>query len=85
MEKKGVPTVTIVTRPFHEPARLNAVAMGTPNLPLVILPHPVGDLPEKDLEKLARAAYPKIVAALTAQNPDETDYFVDYVLPGDVP
>ena len=45
----------------------------------------LGDLSEKDLEKLARAAYPKIVAALTAQNPDETDYFIDYVLPGDVP
>ena len=56
--------------------------MGTPKLPLVVLPHPVGDLGEKDLEELARAAYPKIVAALTAQNTDEVDYFVDYVLPG---
>ena len=58
--------------------------MGTPKLPLVVLPHPVGDLPEKNLEELARAAYPKIVAALTAQIGAETDYFVDYILPGDV-
>lgn len=57
--------------------------MGTPKLPLVILPHPVGDLPEKDLEDLARAAYPKIVEALTAQNTDTVDYVVDYILPGD--
>ena len=76
--------MTVVTRPFHEAARLNAVAMGTPRLPLVVLPHPVGDLPEKNLEELARAAYPKIVAALTAQNDEETDYFIDYILPGDV-
>jgi hypothetical protein len=58
--------------------------MGTPKLPLVVIPHPVGDLPEKNLEELARAAYPKIVAALTAQNDEETDYFIDYILPGDV-
>ena len=50
----------------------------------MVLPHPVGDLPEKNLEELARAAYPKIVAALTAQNDEETDYFIDYILPGDV-
>ncbi len=55
--------------------------MGTPKLPLVVLPHPVGDLAEKDLEELAKAAYSKIVAALTAQDADEIDYFVDYVLP----
>jgi hypothetical protein len=83
LEKKGIPTVTIVTQPFHEPARLNAVAMGTPKLPLVVLPHPVGDLPEKNLEELAQAAYPKIVAALIKQDVDEIDYFVDYTLPGD--
>ena len=58
--------------------------MGTPKLPLVILPHPVGDLPEKDLEALAQATYPKIVTALTAQNTDEVDYAVDFVLPGDM-
>lgn len=57
--------------------------MGTPKLPLVVLPHPVGDLSEKDLEELARAAYPKIVSALTSQNADDIDYFVDYALPGD--
>ena len=57
--------------------------MGTPNLPLIILPHPVGDLAEKDLEELSRAAYPKIVAALTAQDTDVIDYVVDYILPPD--
>jgi hypothetical protein len=83
LEKKGIPTVTIVTQPFHKPARLNAAAMGAPHLPIVILPHPVGDLTEKDLQELARAAYPKIVSALTAQDTKEIDYVVDAILPGD--
>ena len=72
-----------MTKPFHESARLNAVAMGTPKLPLVILPHPIGDLPEKNLEELAQVSYPKIIEAFTEQNADEVDYYVDYTLPGD--
>lgn len=55
----------MVTEPFREPARLNAEAMGVPGLALVVLPHPVGDLPEDEVAKMAAAAYPLIVKALS--------------------
>ena len=81
LEKKGIPTVTVVTQPFHEPARLSAVSMGVPNLPLVVLPHPVADLTPEELGEMARKAYPHIVAALTRKGPDTIDFIVDYQLP----
>ena len=37
LEKKGIPTATVVTVPFHEPARLTAMAMGVPGLPLIVV------------------------------------------------
>ena len=55
--------------------------MGVPELPLVVLPHPVGDLAEEKLMEMAHMAYPKIVAALTKQEKDTIDYDVDYILP----
>lgn len=81
LENKGIPTVTVVTVPFHEPARLTATSMGLPNLPLIVLPHPIGHLPENEVQALAEAAYPKIVEALTQTGNGATDFFVDYQLP----
>lgn len=81
LEKKGIPTVTVVTVPFREPARLTAMSMGVPNLALIVLPHPVGHLPEHEVLALAEAAYPKIVEALTQPGGGSADYLVDYQLP----
>ena len=82
LEKKGVPTATVVTEPFHKPARVTAASMGFPKLPLVVLPHPVGDLAEADIKDMAEAAYPKILTALSRQKQDTADYVVEYRLPG---
>lgn len=81
MEQRGIPTATVVTQPFLEPARLYAVSMDVPRLPLIVLPHPVADLAPDDLSEMARLAYPLIVKALTEPNQDSIEYFVDYVLP----
>lgn len=82
MENRGIPTVTLVTVPFREPARLTAISMGVPKLPLVVLPHPVGDLPEHEVRAMAEAAYPVIVDALTKAGDGAADHFVDFQLPG---
>lgn len=74
--------MTVVTVPFREPARLTAISMGVPSLPLIVLPHPLGDLPEHDVRALAEAAYPQIVAALTGAGDGSPDYLVDFQLPG---
>ena len=68
----------MVTTAFRDPARSNAAAMGIPNLRLVVLPHPVGHLPPDSVRDLARAAYPKIVAALTEPTAGESEYLVDF-------
>ena len=81
LEKKGIPTATVVTVPFREPARLTAAAMGVPSLPLIVLPHPIGHLPEHDVLAMAQAAYPSIVEALTRTGDRPVDYFVDYQHP----
>ncbi len=81
MEQRGIPTATVVTQPFLEPARLFAVSMDVPRLPLIVLPHPVADLAPEELKEMARRAYPLILKALTEPNQDSSDYFVDYVLP----
>jgi predicted dienelactone hydrolase len=71
----------VVTVPFREPARLTAIAMGVPKLPLIVLPHPLGDLPEHEVRALAEAALPKIEEALTKAGEGSADYIVDYQLP----
>ena len=71
----------MVTTAFHEPARLHAKALGVGELPMVVLPHPVGDLPPADLEEMARAAYPQIRDALTDKPAAVPDHHVDYTLP----
>jgi len=71
----------VVTEPFHQPARLNAESLGVPHLPLVVLPHPVGDLAPEHLAELADAAWPHIRAALTEPVHGATDRRVDFTLP----
>jgi hypothetical protein len=39
LERSGVPSVTIVTRPFEPAARAVARSQGLPDLPLVVIPH----------------------------------------------
>ena len=73
--------MTVVTTAFREPARLHAAALGVPDLPLVVLPHPVGDLPPAEVKTMAQAAYPAIVAALTEKTGPTPEFAVDYQLP----
>ena len=50
LEKSGKPTVTICSSHFGELARATAAGLGMPNLPLVIVPHPIGGISSKEIE-----------------------------------
>ncbi len=50
-------------------ARLEANSLGMGNLPLVVLPHPVGTLPEATARTLADSAFEEIVRAITRPTP----------------
>ena len=69
-----MPTATVVTTAFLKHARLAAKNLKLEKLPLVVTPHPLNDLTIEQVTELARAAYPAIIAHLTATGalPEET-------------
>ncbi len=82
LEKRGIPTSTIVTTGFRNSARLEAQALGATGLPLVVIPHPVGHLAVKDVQELAEAAFESIETSLSNKQGELTpDHSVPYVLP----
>lgn len=52
-------------------------------LPLIVTPHPLNDLTPEQVQELARAAYPAVIAQLTAAGaiPEETR--IDFVHPAE--
>jgi hypothetical protein len=57
LERRGVRTVTIVTEVFANLAMAQARVRGRGDLPLVVIPHPVGGLRPAELtDRVARAA-----------------------------
>lgn len=67
LEKKGIPTITLVTDQFRELASAEAKALGIPELPLVVIPHPVGGLKEPDVSKRADWAFKEIARYLKSE------------------
>ncbi len=65
LEEKGIPTVSVVTDEFNGLAKATAAAEGWPGLKMVVVPHFFEELKEDAIVKLADAAYPKMVDALT--------------------
>ena len=49
---------------FAEPARLQGAALGFPS-PFVLVPHPVQDRTDAELQAVADACYDEVVAAVT--------------------
>jgi hypothetical protein len=82
LEKRGIPTATVVTTGFHEHGRINAQNIGAPDLPLIVLPHPVGQLAPSDVDQMAQASLDAVLAALMAAKGSlRLDYLVNYILP----
>lgn len=65
LERRGVATAGIGTEPFVDEALEQARVLGMPDLRLVLVPHPVQLLTAPELDALADAALPRIVAQLT--------------------
>ena len=65
LERRGVVGVFLASEAFAEAARLQGVALGFP-APAVLVPHPVQDRTDAELRAAADAAYPAVVAAVTA-------------------
>jgi hypothetical protein len=65
LEKRGIPTATVNTDEFVSLGQMDAISLGLPGLPIVVVKHPMGDLPEPTVRERARGAVDQVVALLT--------------------
>ena len=66
LEQRGVPTVVMGTFEFEALARLEAKNRGMEALPLALVPHPLGGIPEDEVQKKADLAIEAVLKALIA-------------------
>ena len=61
LRKRGLAAAVICSEPFFKFGTTQAAIFGTPDLPLVRIPHPVGGLTLDKVEERARVALPQVV------------------------
>jgi hypothetical protein len=65
LEGRGVPTVVMGTFEFEALAKLESKNRGLETLPLALVPHPLGGIPEDEVRRKADLAVEAVVKALT--------------------
>jgi hypothetical protein len=60
LRKRGVPTAVICTEPFLKLARAQSKVFGVPDLPAIMIPHPLGGVSIEQVEGRAHAAWPQL-------------------------
>jgi len=65
--KRGVPAVALVTEDFWPQGDFIANSLGMPDVPRVLLPHPVAGTRAANLRKVAEEIAPQVFAALAAR------------------
>ena len=61
LEKHGVPSASIVTDVFEATARAMAEQWGVPTYKFLMMPHPIANLTDKELDQRAREMAPEVV------------------------
>ncbi len=69
VEKKGIPTVTIVTTAFEEPVNKLAEEQGVDEMSLVIVDHPIAGHNQDGINKKVDGAFADILKAATEWQP----------------
>lgn len=64
LERKGMPTVSIVTDAFIETGKAITKAWGFPDFKFLSMPHPIANLMEAELDQRAHEIVPKVVQLL---------------------
>ena len=64
MARRGVPAVALVTEEFWAQGDFVAQSLGMPDLPRILLPHPVAGTGKANMRKVAQSIVPQIMAAL---------------------
>ena len=61
LRKRGILTAVICSAPFERLGRTQATVLGVPELPLLMIPHPLGGLSYEKVRERADHAIQKIV------------------------
>lgn len=61
LRKRGLAAAVIVSEPFLELGKTQARVFGVPDLPLLVIPHPLGGLSIEQVEGRAQNAIPQVV------------------------
>ena len=64
LEKKAVPSASIITDVFEKTGRAMAEQWGVPTYKFLMMPHPIANLTEAELDRRAREIVPDIVKLL---------------------
>ncbi len=64
LERKNVPTATILTDAFASYGKGLAKMQGMEELPTIVIQHPVASRPEDELRNRMRRVYSEVLAAL---------------------
>ena len=65
LERRGIPTATVVTHAFDSYARGLARMQGMADLPIVVIPHPIAARPTDELREKVRKVHEEIREALS--------------------
>ncbi len=61
LSKRGLVAAVICSDPFVKLGKTQAKVFGVPELPLVVIPHPLGGLSLEQVEGRAHVAIPQVV------------------------
>ncbi len=64
LERRGVPAVAIITRPFTSSAQQKASSLGRADLRVAVIDHPLAALEADQIRARAAQAVPQIVSIL---------------------
>ena len=64
LEQRGVPTVVMGTFEFEQLGRLEATNRGIADLPLALVPHPLGGIHEDEVVRKADLAIESVLKAV---------------------
>ncbi len=65
LEQHGIPTVVMGTKEFETLATLEARNRGLAELPLALIPHPLGGIHEEEVVRKAELVIEVVVGAVT--------------------
>ncbi len=64
LRKRGVATAVICSGPFLKLGKAQARVFGVPDLPLIVIPHPLGGISLDEVKGRAEVAIPQLIELL---------------------